>query len=140
MKAVTTQLFEPGQIEPSKLIYVVMCARYREEWIFVRHVERETWEMPAGHIEKGESARQAAVRELFEEAGVVKSELVHICDYSVTVQGKTEYGRLYGVNVEALDPHLEHEIDELLFTNQLPQNLTYPEVQTILFERAKRHF
>lgn len=140
MKAVTTQLFESEQIEPSKLTYVVMCARYRGVWIFVRHKERETWEMPAGHIEKGESAHQAAVRELFEEAGVVRSALVHICDYSVTVRSKTEYGRFYLVNVDTLDPHLEHEIDELLFTDQLPLNLTYPEVQTILFERAKRHF
>ena len=140
MASVSTRLLPPGAVNESELIYVVMGARYRGEWIFVRHVERETWEMPAGHIEKGESADQAAVRELFEEAGVVRSNLLHICDYSVTVQNKTDYGRLYGAVVEELDPHLEHEIVELLFSDQLPRNLTYPEVQTILFERAKRHF
>ena len=140
MAFVDTRLIPPGQIDESTLTYVVIGARYRGEWIFVRHAERKTWEMPAGHIEKGESADQAAVRELFEEAGAVRSNLTHICDYSVTVQNKTEYGRLYGAHVETLDPRLEHEIDELLFTNQLPLNLTYPEVQTILFERAKQHF
>jgi len=137
---ISTNCLLPGAVEESDLTYVVMCARYKGDWIFVRHVERETWEMPAGHIEKGESADQAAVRELFEEAGVVRSNLAHICDYSVTVQNKTDYGRLYGAFVEEMDPRLEHEIAELLFSDQLPRNLTYPEVQTILFERAKRHF
>ena len=140
MNRIETNCLSPGVIKESDLTYVVMCARYKGEWIFVRHVERETWEMPAGHIEKEESAHQAAVRELFEEAGVIRSHLVHICDYSVTVQSKTEYGRLYGAQVKALQPHLEHEIEELLFSNQLPLNLTYPEVQTILFERAQQHF
>ncbi len=117
-----------------------MAARYRKEWIFVRHRDRKSWEMPAGHIEQGESADQAAVRELFEEAGVVRSSIVHICDYSVLVREKKGYGRLYGAIVEELDPHLEYEIDELLFTAELPGTLTYPEVQSILFKRAEKHF
>jgi len=140
MAFVDTRLFPPGQIDESSLTYVVIGARYRGEWIFVRHTDRETWEMPAGHIEKGESAEQAAVRELFEEAGVVRSNIFHICDYSVTAHGKTEYGRLYGATVEALDLQLEHEIEEICFSQKLPPSLTYPEVQTILFERAKQHF
>lgn len=135
-----TELYPPKSIEESKLTYVVMAARYRKEWIFVRHRERKSWEMPAGHIEQGESADQAAVRELFEEAGVVRSSIVHICDYSVLVREKKEYGRLYGASVEELDPHLEYEIDELLFTADLPVVLTYPEVQGILFKRAEKHF
>ncbi|MCK4990926.1 MAG: NUDIX domain-containing protein [Bacteroidales bacterium] len=135
-----TELYPPKSIEESKLTYVVMAARYRKEWIFVRHRDRKSWEMPAGHIEQGESADQAAVRELFEEAGVVRSSIVHICDYSVLVREKKGYGRLYGASVEELDPHLEHEIDELLFTADLPVALTYPEVQTILFKRAEKHF
>ena len=135
-----TELYPPKSIEESKLTYVVMAARYRKEWIFVRHRDRKSWEIPAGHIEQGESADQAAVRELFEEAGVVRSSMVHICDYSVLVLEKKGYGRLYGASVEELDPHLEYEIDELLFTADLPVALTYPEVQGILFKRAEKHF
>ena len=135
-----TKLYPPKSIEESKLTYVVMGARYRKEWIFVRHRDRKSWEMPAGHIEQGESADQAAVRELFEEAGVVRSSIVHICDYSVLVRKKKGYGRLYGACVEELDPNLEYEIAELLFTADLPAALTYPEVQSILFKRAEKHF
>jgi 8-oxo-dGTP diphosphatase len=91
--------------------------------------------MPAGHIEPGETPNRAAVRELFEEAGVVNSSLTHLCDYSVTSGDNTGYGRLYHAEVEELDPQLKHEIEELKFTSELPLELTYPEVQTTLFAR-----
>ena len=130
-----TKLLSPGTIDEHLLTYVVMGARYRDQWIFVRHRDRQTWEMPAGHIEPGETPNRAAVRELSEEAGVVNSSLTHLCDYSVTAGGNTGYGRLYLAEVDELDPQLEHEIEELKFTSELPLELTYPEVQTTLFAR-----
>ncbi len=139
MVKVTTRLIETGLLDDRKLTYVVMGAGYQDKWIFVRHRDRLTWEMPAGHIEAGESADQAAVRELYEEAGVVKSSLEVICDYEVTVGTKVEYGRLYGVNVYEMEPQKEFEIEEVLLSSELPQSLTYPEVQTILFQRVVLH-
>ncbi len=97
--------------------------------------------MPAGHIESGESADRAAVRELYEEAGASESALELLCDYSVQVGGITEYGRCYAAQIKALDAtELEHEIEELAFFDQLPDQLTYPEVQTILFRKLREHF
>ncbi|MCK4747836.1 MAG: NUDIX domain-containing protein, partial [Bacteroidales bacterium] len=101
---------------------------------------RTTWEMVSGHIEAGETAYQAAVRELSEEAGVVKSSLLTLCDYELEVKGKKEYGRFYGVVVSELDPKLEHEIEELVLADTLPDALTYPEVHARLFQRALEHF
>ncbi len=140
MTTVKTTILPPCTIEEANLTYVVMASQLKGDWIFVRHGERTTWEMPAGHIEPGETADQAAVRELFEEAGVINSHLEHLCDYSVTVRGETEYGRLYGARVVELQSSLEYEIEEILLTRKLPPELTYPEVQTSLFERAKAHF
>jgi len=139
MVKVTTRLIESGLLEDQKLTYVVMGARYQDKWIFVRHRDRQTWEIPAGHIELGESADRAAVRELYEEAGVVKSSLEVICDYEVTVGTKVEYGRLYGVTVYEMEPQKEFEIEELLLSSELPESLTYPDVQTILFQRVILH-
>ncbi len=139
MAKVTTRLIESGLLEDQKLTYVVMGARYQDKWVFVRHRDRQTWEMPAGHIEADESADRAAVRELFEEAGVVKSSLEVICDYEVTVGSKVEYGRLYAVNIHEMEPQKEFEIEELILCAELPKSLSYPDVQTILFQRVILH-
>lgn len=135
-KKVTTNLLEAGLVPDKDLTYVVMGASYRDQWIFVRHRERATWEMPAGHIEPGETPDQGAVRELYEEAGVTRSSLTHLCDYSVTVGAKTEFGRLYRATVEEMDTTLEYETAEVMLTHELPASLTYPEVQKVLFDRA----
>ncbi len=138
MPAVHTRILPPDSIEEDQLTYVVIAAREKEKWIFVRHQERSTWEMPAGHIEKGETADQAAKRELFEETGTVRSTLSYLCDYQVSVDGKTESGRLYFANILDRNAKLEYEIDELLFVSDLPASLTYPEVQGLLFQHANK--
>jgi len=128
-----TKALPPGSLDDAKLTYVVMGARYRGQWIFVRHRERKSWELPAGHIEPGEGPDRAAVRELYEEAGVVNSTLRVVSDYRVTDGGKSAYGRLYLADVKELEPLPEHEIEEIKLSGELPSHLTYPEVQTHLF-------
>jgi 8-oxo-dGTP diphosphatase len=134
-----TRLLPPGSVEDSLLTYVVMGARYGDRWIFVRHCQRETWEMPAGHIETGEDPDAAARRELFEETGAVRVSLTVISDYSVTDSGKTAFGRLYRAGVMELVPLPEHEIEEIKLCMELPSRLTYPEVQTVLFSLLTLH-
>jgi 8-oxo-dGTP diphosphatase len=130
-------ILAPGSVEKSKLKYVVLAAREKGLWVFVRHRERISWEMPAGHIEKGESAEEAAFRELSEETGALDASLKHLCDYRVSVGGKTEAGRLYSAEIHSRKSTLEHEIEELQLADELPASLTYPEVQTLLFRHAK---
>ncbi len=134
-----TQVLPAGSLAESELTYVIIGARYRGQWIFVRHRERQTWELPAGHIEAGEKADQAAVRELYEEAGVVKSALSLVADYSVTEGEHLASGRLYMANVTELEPLPGHEIEEIKLCDGLPPNLTYPEVQTLLFSLLTLH-
>ena len=136
-KTPQTRILPTGSIDESKLILVIIAAREMGKWVFVRHRDRHTWEMPAGHIEVGENAEEAAGRELREETGTRNATLEHLCDYQVTVKGKTESGRLYGAEVLERGTLLEHEIGEVRLASSLPSSLTYPEVQSILFEHAK---
>jgi 8-oxo-dGTP diphosphatase len=138
MSSLRTRILSPGSIEEARLIYVVIGARQHGRWLFVRHAGRITWEMPAGHIEPDESADQAAVRELYEETGTVRSSLDHLCDYEVSVRGRTEYGRLYRAEILEREERLEYEIAEVILSQELPESLTYPEVQTILFDRVRQ--
>ena len=134
-----TRVLPPGSVDESELTYVIMGARYLGQWIFVRHRDRLSWEMPAGHIEAGEGPDRAAVRELYEEAGVVKSSLTVISDYSVSQGGETAFGRLYCAEVHELEALPEHEIEEIKMSRELPSHLTYPEVQTRLFSLLTLH-
>lgn len=127
------EVLAPGSVDDVKLSYVVMGARYLNQWIFVRHRERLSWEMPAGHIEPGEHPDKAAVRELYEEAGVISSSVKVISDYSVRLNRNLVFGRLYLAEVKEIGPLPDHEMEEIRFSGKLPSHLTYPELQSLLF-------
>lgn len=59
------------KIEDSQLDFAVIIARTGEKWVFCKHKERDTYEVPGGHREAGETIEEAANRELKEETGAV---------------------------------------------------------------------
>lgn len=115
--------------------FAVLVAKHKDKWIFVRHRDRDTWEIPGGHIEKGESPLNAAKRELWEETGAKEFELECICDYSVLRGDNELFGRLYFAKVSEFG-ELCHEIEEIMFKSELPEKLTYEEIQSYLFKKV----
>jgi 8-oxo-dGTP diphosphatase len=121
-----------------QLTYVVICCRYKAQWVFARHRDRITWEIPGGHIEPGENPDEAAERELREETGAVEYDLWPVCNYSVENQLGKGYGRLYFASIHELKGLLEHEIVELSFRDDMPVSLTHAEIQPFLFQEVKK--
>ena len=133
--------FDALFIPDSKLTYSVISARYDTKWIFVRHQKRSTWEIAGGHIENGETSYEAAERELFEETGALKFNLVCIATYSVTIDGETGWGRLYLAEVSNIGPIPDiSEIAEIKLLDHLPENLTHPDIQPHLFDKTVEYF
>ena len=131
------KFYDPYYVPASELIYSVISAKIENKWIFVRHNQRETWEIAGGHIEKGESSFVAAGRELMEETGAVAFSLHCIATYSVTIDGDTGWGRLYFAEVTEIGPIPDiSEIAEIVLSDHLPQNLTHPDIQPHLFNRT----
>jgi 8-oxo-dGTP diphosphatase len=137
---VKIRFYDPSFKPPGILTYSVIVARFGGKWMFVRHRKRETLEIPGGHIEDNESSGEAAYRELYEETGSTQFELQCVSTYSVEQNGKTGYGRLYFAEVsERGEINDKSEIEELILSEELPDNLTYPEIQPALFDHVIKY-
>ena len=66
------------------LKFAVIISQSNGKWVFCKHKERDTYEVPGGHREAGENILETAKRELQEETGAVRFEIKPICVYSVT--------------------------------------------------------
>ncbi len=126
------------------LKFAVIIARKDGKWIFCKHKERDTYELPGGHRERGETILEAARRELQEETGAVDFTMEPVCIYSV--KGKTRvnqnaeeetYGMLYVADVFALS-EIHSEIEKIIVTDQLVDRWTYPLIQPKLIAEAQR--
>ena len=56
------------------LRFAVVISQSNGKWVFCKHKERDTYEVPGGHREAGENILETAKRELQEETGAVRFE------------------------------------------------------------------
>lgn len=124
--------------------FAVIIARTQGQWVFCKHRERDTFEVPGGHREIGEDILETAKRELKEETGALVFDIKPICAYSV--KGKTRvtenlsdetFGMLYMADIISFE-EFHSEIEEILITDNLVDNWTYPLIQPLLIEEAKK--
>ncbi len=120
-------------VEDSLLKYAVMISKYQGKFVFCKHKERDTLEIPGGHREPGEDIETTARRELMEETGATKFQITPICVYRAT-----DYGMLYFAEIEEYDSELHSEIEKVVLLDGLPEAWTYPAIQPKLMEEAKK--
>lgn len=56
--------------------YLVFRNTPTRQFLLMKHPQR--WDLPKGHVDKGEKIMQAARRELYEETGIAKRDFRHI--------------------------------------------------------------
>lgn len=105
--------------------HVLVICRHREKWLLTKHKERGL-EFPGGKVEPGESANDAAVREVMEETGGVVTDLHYIGQYFV--DGKKDYviKNLYFAEVKELkEQPTYYETDGPVLLLEIPENVNF---------------
>jgi len=108
--------------------FVIIFARYKNKWVLCKHKKRITWELPGGGIKHGETAIEAAKRELHEETGAMDFSIISICDYNSSLSN----AQVFYANINNIGNIPESEIEDVIFFETFPENLTFPEDTNIL--------
>ncbi|NLB40680.1 MAG: hypothetical protein GX815_00170 [Clostridiales bacterium] len=86
----------------------------------------------------GETAIEAAKRELYEETGAIKFEICPLFDYSVHTPTDFSNGQVYFAEINELSNISDSEMGEIVLSDTYPEALTYPHILPLLFKRVNR--
>mgnify|MGYP004601230295 CR=1 FL=1 len=131
-------------VEDSLLKFAVIIAKSDGKWVFCKHRQRDTYEVPGGHREANETITETAKRELQEETGAVYFEIKPICVYSVkgkmrvneSIDDET-FGMLFVADITSFE-NINSEIEKIIIVDELVDNWTYPLIQPKLIAEAKK--
>lgn len=130
------------EVDEKLFKFAVIITKSNNQWVFCKHKDRDTYEVPGGHREAGEDILETAKRELNEETGATDFNIKPICAYSVTApnnfDGQETFGMLYYADVKSFDNKLCFEIEKVILADELVENWTYPEIQPKLLEETRR--
>ena len=105
------------QVDDGLLKFAVVISKTDGKWVFCKHKERDTYEVPGGHREMGETILETAKRELREETGAIDFQICQVCVYSV--KGKTRvneniddesFGMLFVTDIFSFEKELHKDI------------------------------
>ena len=103
--------------------HVWVICRYKGDWLLTKHKERGL-EFPGGKVEEGETAEQAAIREVHEETGGIVESIHYIGQFYV--DGKRDYviKNIYFATVNRLiDQETYYETDGPQLLTEIPENV-----------------
>lgn len=120
---------------PASLVVV----RFDGSVLMVSNGWRRQWELPGGMREPGETARQAAARELAEETGIgsVDLDFVAVAEVDLRRPRRREYTALYRTDLHHA-PHLVVNEEVTAFLWWDPQSSVTEQMNLIDAEMARR--
>lgn len=137
---IKVNFYKLNSIKDNKLAFAVIMSKFKNKWIYVKHKERCTWEIPGGHREHNEYIEESASRELFEETGAREFRLTPVCIYSVERDEKINYtesfGQIFYAEIDEVGELPEFEIEKIKLFDDIPNELTYPLIQPFLHNKV----
>lgn len=135
---VDNEIVDNNLVDDNIIKFAVIIAKYHGKWVFCKHRERSTYEVPGGHREIGENILDTAKRELNEETCASEFDISPVCVYSVldTEKNEESFGMLYFADIKTFEGELHSEIEKTIITENLPTEWTYPLIQPKLMKHA----
>ncbi len=127
------KLYDLGYCDEKEYTRVVCVSRYKGKYVFCYNKKRKGWEIPGGHIEEGETWQEAAKREMYEETGATKIKLTPVCVYKISSFALLSFCEI----LEMGNLPKDYEMSEIMLSEELPQDLTYPDSYKLYFDTVK---
>jgi 8-oxo-dGTP diphosphatase len=129
------------KVDDNLLKFAAIVSKAKNKWLFCKHKQRDTYEVPGGHREPNEDILATATRELFEETGATDFSLTPICVYSVAEdndigKGIETFGMLYFADINVFGNLPNFEMEKIVLFDELPTKWTYPKIQPKLIEKV----
>ena len=114
--------FEPGTF-PIESRHVLVICKFNDKWVLTKHLIRGL-EFPGGKVEPGESLRQAAKREVYEETGGVVNRLLFLGQYRVHDSESTFVKSIYYAELKVLEIKSDYlETEGPIILEKLPDDV-----------------
>lgn len=122
--------YDLGFCDETEYTRVVCVSKYKDKFVFSYNKKRKGQEIPGGYIEEGETWKETAKREMYEETGAVKINLEPVCVYQINSFALLRFCEI----LELTELPKEYEIEKIIFSDSLPDNLTFPEAYKLYFD------
>lgn len=105
--------------------HVWVICMHKDQWLLTKHKERGL-EFPGGKVEPGETAKDAAIREVMEETGGTIQHINYIGQYMVDGRSDTVVKNVYFAIVnKLLEQDTYYETDGPILLNDIPGKVKY---------------
>jgi 8-oxo-dGTP diphosphatase len=121
----------PFSCEPK---HVWVICRYQDAWLLTKHKERGL-EFPGGNVEAGETAEEAAIREVKEETGADVKNIRYIGQYFVDGKRDTIIKNVYFAEVKQIvTQQTYYETDGPRLLASIPSNVKQNELYSFIMK------
>jgi len=126
---------DTGELKAYK--FTVIFSRYKDKFLYCRAKERDCYETAGGHIESGEKPLESAKRELYEETGAVKYDIMPAFDYSAHFPYFYNTGQVYFAQIYELGKMPDYEMAEVKLFDTIPDKMRFPKILPVLYEKMQ---